>query len=162
MSSIKPPWSLVIPDELSYESFNRNSDSLARFAYPTLEFKGPEETRPCLGKASLMLEGFTALLTSSPDLLSARLDRDPEVEIEAKVAAEDWTGTREGQKQDLLGIADRGKQATLSKLNGKRAYLIAALSGKLPSGLTGVFIAAGLDRFTRMVGATGAPTIPRS
>ncbi|KAK7326242.1 hypothetical protein VNO80_33057 [Phaseolus coccineus] len=28
--------------------------------------------------------------------------------------------------------------------------------------LLGVFIAAGLDRFTRMVGATGAPTIPRS
>jgi len=30
--------------------------------------------RPDLGKASLMLEGFTALLTSSPDLFSARLD----------------------------------------------------------------------------------------
>lgn len=27
-----------------------------------------------LGKASLMLEGFTALLTSSPDLFCARLD----------------------------------------------------------------------------------------
>lgn len=30
--------------------------------------------RPDLGKASLMLEGLTALLTSSPDLFSARLD----------------------------------------------------------------------------------------
>ncbi|CAJ1969041.1 unnamed protein product [Sphenostylis stenocarpa] len=90
MSSIKPPWSLVIPDELSYEvwhssgrsrvrkgiiaylymrigsprqSFNRNIVILlARFAYPTLEFKGPEETRPCLGKASLMLVIISALL----------------------------------------------------------------------------------------------------
>jgi len=30
--------------------------------------------RPDLGKASLMLQGFTALLTSRPDPFSARLD----------------------------------------------------------------------------------------